>query len=86
MSGGTFTDLILLESGGTGGNVRLAKVPSTPDNQAFGVCSTRWLKAALIWPTSTSSFMAPRRPPMRVLERKLCRTGLITTAGFPRRA
>ena len=33
--GGTFTDLV--EINGTSGEVRLAKVPSTPDNQAFGV-------------------------------------------------
>ena len=31
--GGTFTDLIAID--GESGAVRLAKVPTTPDNQAF---------------------------------------------------
>ena len=36
--GGTFTDLLLLETGGKGGDrVRLAKVPTTVANQADGV-------------------------------------------------
>ena len=50
--GGTFTDLILLESGGAGGNVRLAKVPSTLTTRLSG-CSTHWPKAARTWPIST---------------------------------
>ncbi len=33
--GGTFTDLILMDEGG--GPPRVAKVPTTPDNQALGV-------------------------------------------------
>ena len=33
--GGTFTDLILID--GPGGAVRIAKTPTTVDNQAFGV-------------------------------------------------
>ena len=33
--GGTFTDLIALDS--ASGEVRLAKVPTTPENQAHGV-------------------------------------------------
>ena len=33
--GGTFTDLLQLDQ--ATGAVRIAKVPSTPDNQAFGV-------------------------------------------------
>ena len=32
--GGTFTDLILIDEAVA---VRIAKVPTTPDNQAFGV-------------------------------------------------
>ena len=40
--GGTFTDLVELDQ--TTGRVRLAKVPSTPENQAFGVLHA--LKAA----------------------------------------
>ena len=33
--GGTFTDLVALDA--HGGGVRLAKVPTTPENQAYGV-------------------------------------------------
>ena len=33
--GGTFTDLVMLDEGA--GTVRLAKVPTTPENQAGGV-------------------------------------------------
>jgi len=76
--GGTFTDLVLLSPGGA---VRLAKVPSTLDNQAFGVLDA--LDAAdanlpdvdLIVHGTTTTTNA-------VLERKLCKTGLITTQGF----
>ena len=77
--GGTFTDLVELDQ--AGGTVRLAKVPSTPDNQAFGVLDT--LASAqsdlatldLIVHGTTTTTNA-------VLERKLSRTGLITTKGF----
>ena len=33
--GGTFTDLMLIDE--AAGDIRVAKVPTTPDNQAFGV-------------------------------------------------
>ncbi|SFM70042.1 hydantoinase/oxoprolinase family protein [Shimia aestuarii] len=77
--GGTFTDLVALDQ--TTGQVKLAKVPSTLDNQAFGVLNA--LKAAecdlaaldLIVHGTTTTTNA-------VLERKLAKTGLITTAGF----
>ncbi|MBI1219488.1 MAG: hydantoinase/oxoprolinase family protein [Rhodobacteraceae bacterium] len=77
--GGTFTDLILFDP--ASGAVRLAKVPSTLDNQAFGVLAA--LRAAgadlprtdLIAHGTTTTTNA-------VLERKLARTGLITTQGF----
>ncbi|MEK9725484.1 MAG: hydantoinase/oxoprolinase family protein, partial [Rhodospirillaceae bacterium] len=77
--GGTFSDLIMLDQ--SGGGVRLAKVPSTPENQAFGVLAA--LDAAeadlaaldLIVHGTTTTTNA-------VLERKLSRTGLITTQGF----
>ncbi|MCR9136866.1 MAG: hydantoinase/oxoprolinase family protein [Alphaproteobacteria bacterium] len=77
--GGTFTDLILLDP--KGGDVRLAKVPSTLDNQAYGVLAALSESEAhlpdvdLIVHGTTTTTNA-------VLERKLCRTGLITTAGF----
>lgn len=77
--GGTFTDLILMDQ--TSGQVRLAKVPSTPENQAFGVLAaleeaqTDLKSVDLIVHGTTTTTNA-------VLERKLSRTGLITTAGF----
>lgn len=77
--GGTFTDLVLMDP--VCGDVRLAKVPSTPDNQAFGVLAALNEGAAnlpdvdLIVHGTTTTTNA-------VLERKLCRTGLITTDGF----
>lgn len=77
--GGTFTDLVLFDA--THGTVRLAKTPTTLDNQAFGVINA--LDAAeadiaaldLIVHGTTTTTNA-------VLERNLCRTGLVTTMGF----
>jgi len=76
--GGTFTDLVLLSPDG---RVQLAKVPSTMDNQAFGVLDALDAAGAdlprvdLIVHGTTTTTNA-------VLERKLARTGLITTKGF----
>ncbi|MDQ7080370.1 MAG: hydantoinase/oxoprolinase family protein [Paracoccaceae bacterium] len=76
--GGTFTDLVLLSPDG---RVQLAKVPSTMDNQAFGVLDALGAAGAdlsrvdLIVHGTTTTTNA-------VLERKLARTGLITTQGF----
>ncbi|KRS19780.1 hydantoinase/oxoprolinase family protein [Roseovarius indicus] len=77
--GGTFTDLLQLDQ--TTGAVRIAKVPSTPENQAFGVmnalteadCELAALDLIVHGTTTTTN---------AVLERKLSRTGLITTQGF----
>ena len=77
--GGTFTDLVLADP--SSGEVRLAKVPSTLDNQAYGVLGALEEAGAdlpavgLIVHGTTTTTSA-------VLERKLARTGLITTAGF----
>ena len=77
--GGTFTDLIKLDQ--NTGKVRLAKVTSTIENQAFGVmqsiaeAETNLKNVALVVHGTTTTTNA-------VLERKLSRTGLITTAGF----
>jgi N-methylhydantoinase A len=83
--GGTFTDLILVDrrasQGQTGGRVKVAKTPTSLDNQAFGVIAA--LEQAgvpvadvdLIVHGTTTTTNA-------VLERRLARTGLITTAGF----
>ena len=77
--GGTFTDLIMLDQ--QTGEVQLAKVPSTMENQAFGVLgaleqiNARFSSIDLIIHGTTTTTNA-------VLERKLCRSGLITTKGF----
>ncbi len=76
--GGTFTDLILLDDQH---EVRLGKTPTTPDNQAFGVLSglaqldieIAALDAIVHGTTTTTN---------AVLERKLAKTGLVTTRGF----
>ncbi|MGA1019298.1 MAG: hydantoinase/oxoprolinase family protein [Candidatus Puniceispirillales bacterium] len=77
--GGTFTDMVMLET--QTGTVSIAKVPTTLDNQAYGVLSA--LKEAgaelpqvdlMIHGTTTTT--------NALLERKLSRTGLITTQGF----
>jgi len=77
--GGTFTDLVLLDLNSH--TVRLAKVPSTQENQAFGVLSALADAGAdlevvgLIVHGTTTTTNA-------VLERKLSQAGLITTRGF----
>ncbi|MBI1622290.1 hydantoinase/oxoprolinase family protein [Aquamicrobium zhengzhouense] len=78
--GGTFTDLLLIDSSGNG-QIRLAKVPTTVENQAFGVIAaldeTRVSLAdidLIVHGTTTTT--------NAVLERRLARTGMITTAGF----
>jgi len=76
--GGTFTDLVLLDRDQ---NMRLGKTPTTPENQAYGVINA--LEATIddianidviVHGTTTTT--------NAVLERKLAKTGLITTAGF----
>ena len=77
--GGTFTDLILID--GATGAVKIAKTPTTAENQAEGVVAS--LAAAgqaignidLIVHGTTTTTNA-------VIERRLSRTGLITTRGF----
>ncbi len=77
--GGTFTDLIAVDAGT--GEVRLAKVPTTPENQAFGVI--RALEdAGLPLPAVGMLVHGTTTTTNAVLERKLARTGLITTKGF----
>ena len=77
--GGTFTDLVMLD--GDTGRIRLAKTPTTQENQAFGVLTALDQAGAelasidLIVHGTTTTTNA-------VLERKLARTGLITTGGF----
>jgi N-methylhydantoinase A len=77
--GGTFTDLIALDA--ASGETRIAKVPTTPDNQAYGVLAALeetgldLADLSLIVHGTTTTTNA-------LLERKLAKTGLITTQGF----
>ena len=77
--GGTFTDLVLVDE--ATGEVRLAKVPTTPDNQAFGVLAAlaqtgvALAKVGAIVHGTTTTTNA-------MLERKIAKVGLITTRGF----
>jgi N-methylhydantoinase A len=77
--GGTFTDLVILDP--ATGAVKLAKVPTTLPNQAPGVLNAfdaagaDLADLALIVHGTTTTTNA-------VLERALCKTGLITTQGF----
>jgi len=75
--GGTFTDLLLVDWDG----VRVVKTPTTVENQAFGV-----LTALAETGTALSSIGAivhgTTTTTNAVLERKLSRTGMITTKGF----
>ncbi len=76
--GGTFTDLVLMDEDGA---PRVAKVPSTPENQAFGVLAAIAETGAplnevagIVHGTTITT--------NALLERKLARVGLITTRGF----
>ena len=77
--GGTFTDLIQLDR--TGGKLRIAKTPTTTDNQAFGVLAAM-AEAEANLPDVDLIVHGTTTTTNAVLERKLSRTGLITTAGF----
>ncbi|MEQ8603000.1 MAG: hydantoinase/oxoprolinase family protein [Marivibrio sp.] len=80
--GGTFTDLIYIDVDADGGQqVRIAKVPTTLDNQAFGVLAA--LDAAEADPAALAALVhGTTTTTNALLERKLAKTGLITTAGF----
>lgn len=77
--GGTFTDLVTFDPGS--GAVRLAKVPTTLPNQAEGVLAAFAAVGVdlaaidLVVHGTTTTTNA-------VLERRLAKTGLITTQGF----
>jgi len=77
--GGTFTDLIMLNADDA--TVRLAKVPTTMDNQAYGVVAALAAAGAnlahvqvIVHGTTTTT--------NAILERKVAKVGLITTKGF----
>ena len=75
--GGTFTDLVAV----AGGQVIVAKVPSTPDDQAEGILAA--LSEAGVESGGVSRFAHGTTVATNtVLERDGARTVLITTAGF----
>ena len=77
--GGTFTDLIVFDS--DTGEVRVAKVPTTPENQAVGVLAA--LEKAEVPLASLDAIVhGTTATTNALLERRLPRVGLITTEGF----
>jgi len=77
--GGTFTDLIVADTGG--GEPRIAKVPSTLDNQAFGVLAAI-AQTGVSLPDVDVVVHGTTTTTNAVLERKFSKVGLITTRGF----
>lgn len=79
--GGTFTDLLLYDEGKSGARVHVAKIPTTPANQSDGVLAA--LAAVGIDPATIDLIIhGTTATTNAVLERKVARVGLITTAGF----
>ena len=77
--GGTFTDLVVVDD--ATGEVRIAKVPTTVHNQAFGVLAA--IDAAGIEPASLDAIVhGTTTTTNAMLERKIAKVGLITTKGF----
>jgi N-methylhydantoinase A len=77
--GGTFTDLVLMDEEGDG--VRIAKVPTTMENQAHGVLTALEAAGADLSDV-TSVVHGTTTTTNALLERKISRCGLITTRGF----
>ncbi len=81
--GGTFTDLVILDP--SSGEVRLAKVPTTLDpaqgGQAAGVLAA-FAQAGVPLSDIGLVIHGTTTTTNAVLERKLSRTGLVTTQGF----
>ncbi|MDQ6627725.1 MAG: hydantoinase/oxoprolinase family protein [Pseudomonadota bacterium] len=77
--GGTFTDLIVVDD--ISGEVRIAKVPTSLHNQAFGVLAA--LDAAGVDPAGLEAIVhGTTTTTNAMLERKIAKVGLITTKGF----
>jgi N-methylhydantoinase A len=77
--GGTFTDLLAIDT--ASGEVKLAKVPTTIDNQAVGFMAS--LEAAGAEPQTLQAVVhGTTTTTNALLERKIARVGLITTMGF----
>ena len=81
--GGTFTDAILIDE--STGDVRIAKVPSTPDDPSRGFLNavTRILKEAEVVPGDLSYVVhATTVATNSIIEHKLAPTGFLATEGF----
>jgi N-methylhydantoinase A len=79
--GGTFTDVLFHDQGSATGRVRFAKIPTTTANQAEGVLAG--IRAAGTTPAELDLIIHGTTVTTNaVLERKVARVGLITTAGF----
>ncbi len=76
--GGTFTDMLVFDSQGS---ISFAKTPTTIDNQAFGVMNALSQSDVAISDIDTIVH-GTTTTTNAVLERKLARTGMITTRGF----
>lgn len=77
--GGTFTDLVLFDTETE--SVKIAKVPSTPENQAYGVMQALESAGATM-ETLNTVIHGTTITTNALLERKISRVGLITTQGF----
>jgi N-methylhydantoinase A len=77
--GGTFTDLIMLNA--DDGTVRLAKVPTTMQNQAYGVIAALESAGAVL-PELRVIVHGTTTTTNAILERKVAKVGLVTTRGF----
>ena len=77
--GGTFTDLISFDVNSD--SVRIAKVLSTPENQAFGVMKALETAETNL-PSVETLIHGTTVTTNALLERKISRVGLITTRGF----
>src|SRR6185503_13415564 len=77
--GGTFTDLLSVDP--RSNTVKLAKVPTTVDNQAIGFMAA--LAAADADPATVQALVhGTTTTTNAILERKIAKVGLITTKGF----
>ena len=77
--GGTFTDLVYMDPGS--GAVRIAKVPTTPGNQAEGFMAAL-AEADVELATVANISHGTTTTTNALLERKLSTCGMITTKGF----
>ena len=81
--GGTFTDAILIDE--STGDVRISKVPSTPEDPSRGFlnAATRILEESGVAPEDLSYVVhATTVATNSIIEGKLAPTGFITTDGF----